>query len=155
MSLKIEVAVVVRALRQLQGGGYARLSDSTQRRTISELERAKVGVTLDKLAELAQALEFDLPTFVVLCIALQRNVEPESVIDSTAECLGRFRSAGGIDLMRGEHVDGTLVKRSRGKPRNEHAVAEIHRLKAEGRNASEVARELGIPRSTVRDHWDG
>ena len=57
MSLKIEVAAVLRALRQVQGGGYARLSERTARRTIGELERAQSGVTLDKLAELADAFE--------------------------------------------------------------------------------------------------
>lgn len=153
MSLKIEVAVVLRALRQLQGAGYAHLTDQAARRTIGELERANTGVTLDKLSLLAQVLGFDLPTFVVLCLSLQRGVTPETVIQSTAAHLDAFRMAGGIDLMRGEMADGTVVKRPRGKPRNHQTISDIHRLKAEGKNQSETARELGVPRSTVQKHW--
>ncbi|MGY2095713.1 helix-turn-helix domain-containing protein [Pseudomonas simiae] len=153
MSLKIEVAAVLRVIRQLQGAGYAQLTDQAARRTIGELERANTGVTLDKLASVAQALEFDLPTFVVLCISLQRGIAPEAVIDSTVAHLGTFRMAGGLDLMQSEVADGAIVKRPRGKPRNTQAISEVHRLKAEGKNQSETARELKIPRSTVQKHW--
>lgn len=153
MSLKNEVAAVLRALRQVHGAGYAHLSDQAARRTIGELERASTGVTLDKLASVAQTLGFDLPTFVILCASLQRGVEPEQVIGSTASQIEAFRAAGGIDLMQSEISDGAIVKRPRGKPRDHQAVAEIRRLKAEGRNQSETARELGIPRSTVQAHW--
>lgn len=154
MSLKFEVGAVIRALRQLQGGGYARLSDTTARRTIGELERAQTGVTLDKLAELSQALDFELPAFVILCVSLQENASIKSVIDSTTACLDRFGSSGGIDLMTSEMAEGVLLKRSRGKPRNEKVISEIHRLRSEGKNPSEAARELGIPRTTVRRHWN-
>jgi transcriptional regulator of acetoin/glycerol metabolism len=153
MSLKFEVAAVLRALRHLQGGGYARLSDTTARRTIGELERAQTGVTLDKLAELAKALEFELPALVILCVSLQENASIKSVIESTTACLDRFASSGGLGLMRGEITEGVLLKRSRGKPRNNKVITEIHRLRAEGKNQSEAARELGIPRTTVRRHW--
>ncbi|MDC7815654.1 Cro/Cl family transcriptional regulator [Pseudomonas sp. BLCC-B112] len=153
MSLKNEVAAVLRALRHVHGAGYAHLSDHAARRTIGELERAGTGVTLDKLASVAQTLGFDLPTFVALCDSLQRGVEPEQVIGSMASQIEAFRAAGGIDLMQSEISDGVIVKRPRGKPRDHQAVAEIRRLKAEGRNQSEAARELGIPRSTVQTHW--
>ena len=153
MSLKIEVAAVLRALRHLQGGGYARLSERTARRTIGELERAQSGVTLDKLAELADALEFDLPAFVVLCVSLQRDISPREVIQSTMACLDSFISAGGIDLVKNEITEGAIIKRPRGKPRNHQVVSEIQRLRADGKNQSEAARELGVPRSTVQRHW--
>jgi transcriptional regulator with XRE-family HTH domain len=153
MSLKFEVAAVLRALRQIQGGGYARLSDSTARRTIGELERAQTGVTLDKLAELAEALEFDLAAFVVLCLSVQRGIEPGAVIQSTAALIEVFTAAGGLELVRKELSDGQIVKRPRGKPRNNLAVAEIQRLKAEGKTQAEAGRELGMPRSTVQKHW--
>lgn len=153
MSLRIEVAAVLRALRQLQGGGYAALTDQAARRTIGELERANTGVTVDKLQEVALALGFDLPTFIILCVSIQRNVEPESVMTSTGENLKNFRAAGGLDLLTTSVVDGSIVKRPRGKPRNNQAVSEIRRLKAQGKNQSEAARELGVPRSTVQKHW--
>lgn len=153
MSLKIEAAAVLRAFRKLQGTGYVHLSDQAARRTVGELERANTGVTLDKLSSLAQALGFDLPTFVVLCVSIQRGVAPDVVIQSTAAHLEAFRAAGGIDLMHGEITDGEIVKRPRGKPRNYQTEAEIHRLKAEGKNQSEAARLLGVPRSTVQKHW--
>ncbi|RJX60322.1 Cro/Cl family transcriptional regulator [Pseudomonas syringae pv. actinidiae] len=144
---------MLRALRQLHGAGYARMSDHTARRTIGELERASTGITIDKLASVAQTLDLDLATFVILCASLEKGVEPEEMIKSSANQVEAFRNAGGVDLMQSEISEGAVVKRPRGKPRNHLAVSQIHRLKAEGKNQSQAAKELGIPRSTVQKHW--
>ncbi|WP_143490884.1 helix-turn-helix domain-containing protein [Pseudomonas sp. Bc-h] len=99
------------------------------------------------------ALEFDLAAFVVLCVSMQRGISPGAVIESTTTLIDGFSAAGGLELMRKALSDGEIVKRPRGKPRNDLVIAEIQRLKAEGKTQSEAGRVLGIPRSTVQKHW--
>lgn len=153
MTLKIEIAAVLRAVRQMRATSYDGMRDAGANSTISLLERGKSGVTLDKLSEIAQALDFDLITFIVLCVALQRGTSPEAAYEEASQQLQAFLKAGGQLLVDAQFTGRTLNQRPPGKPGKAVNQNAVLKLKAEGLSQREVARRLGLPRTTVQSYW--
>ncbi|MCW2293134.1 transcriptional regulator with XRE-family HTH domain [Pseudomonas sp. BIGb0408] len=153
MTLKIEVAAVLRAVRQVRATSYDGMKDASANSTIGLLERAKSGVTLDKLSEIAAALDFDLVTFVALCVALQRRTSPERVLKEASEHLQDFLQEDGQALMNAQLTGRTLQQRPAGKPGNNDNRNAVLKLKACGLSQAEAARLLSLPRSTVHSYW--
>lgn len=148
-----EVAATIRALRAKRGATQESLADVSVQKAVSQLEQAKVNVSLEKLQLLAQALDFDLITLITLCVALQRDESPEQCLERAAQTLQAFRVDGGMDLLAMHYQAGNLTKRTRGKPANLENMKRVLGLKAEGLSQIEVARKLGLTSSAVSRYW--
>ncbi|MFP3527491.1 helix-turn-helix transcriptional regulator, partial [Pantoea sp. SIMBA_072] len=66
METRDAVAGVLRAVRKLQGLSHDDLADAAFRTYLGRLERGQSNATLEKLDELAAALEFDPVALIAL-----------------------------------------------------------------------------------------
>ncbi|MEJ6818047.1 helix-turn-helix transcriptional regulator [Pseudomonas sp. LF-5] len=150
-----EVAAIIRVLRTKRGMPYEDLSAVGVQRSISALEQAKVSISVDKLAELASVLQFDLVTLITLCVALSNNESPRATLERATTVLDQFLDSGGEQLIKAQFDDGKLIRRSRGKPLNRDNATKILKLKSEGHTQAYVVRTLGLAKSTVNRYWRG
>ena len=148
-----EVAAAIRTIRTKRGAGYEDLADVSVQRSISALEQGDVNITLAKLAELAQALEFDLVALLALCVSLQKSEPPEATLRRASAEIASFSSKGGIELLNTHIVDNKLVQRSRGKPGNTSNAAAVKKLKDAGYSQADAVKQLGLAKSTVHRYW--
>ena len=153
MSLKNELAATLRAIRQQRGATYAELEDISAQATISLIEQAKIGVKIDRLAMLTQALDIDLIAFLTLAVAMHNDERPEVVLARAAEDVKAFEAVGGLKQMRSNFEDGDLRVRSRGRPGNQDRATAVRELKAQGLTQTQVAQALGLANSTVHRYW--
>lgn len=153
MPLKTQIAATLRAIRQQRKLSYDNLGDAAFRTTLSLLERGKSGVSIAKLTELAEALDFDPVAFITLCVALQRGESFENTLASAQVELQRFAAAGGVELLH-QQMDGKkLTRRSPGQPLRIQNLQAVQALKAQGKTQAEASRELGLSHSTVQRYW--
>jgi len=153
MSLKIELAAALRGIRQQRQLSYENLAGGSLRTTIGALERAKAGVTLDKLHEIAAVLDFDLVTLMALCVGLKDGKEPQAVLEAAMQELEAFEASGGAELVQAQLKDGQLSSRSVGKPKKVRNQDAVLALKAQGKTPAEVVEVLGLSRTTVSRYW--
>ena len=148
-----EVAAIIRVLRTQRGIPYEELADIGVQRSISALEQAQVNISVNKLAELAVALDFDFVALVALCFSLKNSEPPHQVLELAAEHINKFVEFNGEKLLKDQFSHGKLVKRSRGKPANRDNAIKVRKLKLEGYTQADAARALGLSKSTVNRYW--
>lgn len=153
MSLKNEIAGAIRAIRSIRNFDYDDLADVSARANIGKLEQGKSNITLAKLTELADALEFDPVALLALCISLRNDEPAANTLQRAFAQLDSFRAEGGEDLFRSQFVGKELKKRSPGKPGKIKNAEAVRELKALGLSQAEVARRLGLASSTVYRYW--
>ncbi|WP_256214216.1 transcriptional regulator [Pseudomonas sp. URIL14HWK12:I6] len=153
MSLKKEIAGVVRAIRTTRGLDYGDLAKVSVKANIAKLEQGGSNITLNKLAELSEALDFDAVALLALCVAVHNDESFEATINRANAQLDQFRAEGGEELLQSQFVGKTLVKRSKGKPSNTRAADAVKELKASGFSQAEAAERLGLAKSTVHRYW--
>lgn len=153
MSLKNEIAATLRAVRQQKQVSYENLAGGSMRTTIGYLERAEAGVTLDKLADIARALDFNLVTLIALCVASQERLQAEIILQDATLELQSFLAAGGAELIQSQFEDGKLIQRVAGKPLKSHNRDAVLGLKAQGKTPAEAVKILGLSRTTVNRYW--
>ncbi|WP_449100748.1 helix-turn-helix domain-containing protein [Pseudomonas veronii] len=153
MSLKTEIAATLRAVRQQKQVSYENLAGGSMRTTVGYLERAEAGVTLDKLADIAHALDFNLVALIALCVARQKSLQAETVLEEATLELQRFLAAGGAELIQSQFEGGKLIQRVAGKPLKSKNRDAVLALKAQGKTPAEVVKNLGLSRTTVNRYW--
>lgn len=148
-----EVAATVRAVRAKRGVTQEDLAEVSVQKAVSQLEQAKVNVSLEKLQMLAQVLDFDLVALIALCVSLKRDESPERSLEQAARALETFRAEGGMELLALHYQTGDLTKRTRGQPANLENMKKVLDLKAEGLSQAETARRLGLTSAAVSRYW--
>ena len=153
MSLKKEIAGVVRAIRTARGLDYGDLAKVSVKANIAKLEQGGSNITLNKLSELSDALSFDTVALLALCVAVQHDESFDVTINRAKSQLDQFRAEGGEQLLQSQFVGKKLVKRSKGKPGNSQAAEAVKALKGDGLSQAEAAKKLGLAKSTVHRYW--
>lgn len=153
MLLKDALAGTLRAIRAQRGLDYGDLAEASTKTYIGFLEQAKSNVTVEKLHELASALDIDVVVVIALAVSLEKNETPFATLERVLVQMRSFEAEGGLELLSEQFVDGALAKRPSGKPKQTKNVAAVCKLKAAGHTRAEVSRMLGLPPSTVARYW--
>lgn len=154
MHLKIEIAAALRAIREQRGLGQKELKGAPFRTTLGLLERGETDITIGKLSEIAEALDFDIVGLLALCVSLQRGESFEAALACAHTGLVSFAASGGLDLVHA-HLEGNqLAKRPLGHPLKAQNREAVLALKAQGKTRAEIAAALGIPYTSVRRYWN-
>lgn len=153
MPLKNEIAGAIRAIRSIRGVDYGNLADVIAKSSVGNLEQGKHSITLEKLIELSNSLQFDPVALLALCVSIQNDEPADATIERARAQLTLFRAEGGEELFRSQFVGKELKKRPPGKPRNSKNAAAVRELKASGLSQAEIAHKLGLAKSTVHRYW--
>lgn len=153
MHLKTELAAALRAIRKQRGLGHRKLKGETFRTTLGLLERGETDITIGKLAEIAEALDFDIVALLALCVSLQRGESSEDTLACAQTALGKFAGSGGLELVQAQLEGNRLAKRPLGYPLKTQNREAVLALKAQGKTRAEIAATLGIPYTSVRRYW--
>lgn len=145
MSLSEAIAAVVRALRQnskLTQDDLTLIGRSHRNR----VERGKTNATMETISKLATMLNVDSALLILLANSLQQGEPPEATLKRISEKLDSLKQDGALELLTCE----LEVRVGRSSSRDtQKALERAPLLKQAGLSLSEIARELGVSRSTV------
>lgn len=147
------LAGALRAIRSLRGLQYGDLARSTSKSQLGDLETGKRTVTLEKLADLADALNIELTALVALTISIQRGESFELTLSRASTALLDFREAGGHELVAEHYLGGVLQTRPAGKPKRGKDLSAVQAIKTAGLTQADAVKQLGLARSTVQRYW--
>lgn len=151
--MKDELAITLRAVRELKGARYDALAGTISQSNLSLLEQGKIQASLPTLLKLADTLDMSLLTILALCLAIRDQNRPEEELEKAMSEVRSFVESGGLLLMEDQIQDGTLRKRTRGTKADAGRVAAVSEMKHQGKTQAETARALGLPKSTVQRYW--
>lgn len=154
MSLKKEVAGAIRAIRTTRGLDYGDLAEVSVKANIGKLEQGNSSITLEKLIELSEALQFDPVALLAICLAIHKEEPYALTLTRARDQLDAFEAEGGVELLRRQLVGKELLQRPRGKPRNMKNAEAVKELQAAGFSQAAVMEKLGLAKSTVHRYWN-
>lgn len=142
------LAAVLRALRAIKGVSQAELP--ADRKHLYKLEAGFSNISLEMLVQLAQTLEMEPSTLLVLLQSADQATSPEFVLEKIRAELDEFgRLGGSAELARQLELGG---QKARAAARDSR-TAEIQACKARGLSQRETAAELSLSKSTVARAW--
>lgn len=146
MSLRISYASALRFLRMHRESSQQSLGNAADRSYISRLEAGTRSVTIDVSQNIAEALEVDPLTLLVLAYAAERGLTPQQVLDIVAS-----------DLNENGFLASEIPSQPQNSPHPVTAAADALRsqikdLMHQGLSQAEVARRLGVSRQTISAH---
>jgi transcriptional regulator with XRE-family HTH domain len=147
MSLRQAFAAALKLVRAHHKLLQQDVSSGVTQARISQLESGKNSATLETTQQIAHAMCMTTTSFVATVLAAQHENTPRQILN---EALAELDALGLLDVNVSEHVPelGHPVTQKSANTR-EH----VQKLKTEGHRHSEVARILGLSKSTVTRHW--
>lgn len=149
MSIQEGFAAALRWIRVTKGLTQKDVSSTVAASHVSQLEADKTSPTVKVAGDLALALGLSPSALLAAAAASDLGVTPRAVLMQGIEELERL---GLIDTVPPASSQDTESPH----PTSARAAvirAQVQELKTRGLNQLEVARDLGIPRSTVQRHW--
>ncbi|KPC29138.1 DNA-binding protein [Pseudomonas savastanoi pv. glycinea] len=116
---------------------------------MSQLESGKTSPTVKAAAELAQALGITPSALLAVAVAADSKVTPKEVLVRAISELENLGLADKIPPPSAQAMDITHPTSVRAAATR----AQVQGLKSQGLRQVDVAKELGIPRTTVQRHW--
>jgi len=147
MSLRQAFAAALKFVRTHHKLLQQDVSSGVTQARISQLESGKNGATLETTQQVAQAMRMTTTSFVVTVLAAQDKTTPRQVL---SEALAELEALGLLDVDISEHVPDPSHPVTQ---KSANTREEVQKLKAEGHRHIEVARILGLSKSTVTRHW--
>jgi transcriptional regulator with XRE-family HTH domain len=147
MSLRQAFAAALRFVRAHHKLQQQDVSGGVTQARISQLESGKNSATLETTHQVAQALRMTTTSFVATVLAAQDKTTPRQVLD---EALAELDTLGLLDVDISDHVRDSSHPVAQ---KSANTREQIQKLKAEGHRHIEVARILGLSKSTVTRHW--
>nr|WP_314576523.1 helix-turn-helix domain-containing protein [uncultured Pseudomonas sp.] len=146
MSLRTAFASALQYLRIRKGMSQRDIARTIDQSHVSRLEAGATSVSLEASDELAQALQADPMSLLTLIYASQRGESPLTVLRRTQDDL---KSLGLLDDV--VPAEPSKLESPRAVKAAELAL-QISALLEDGKSQAEVAKLLGIARSTVTRH---
>lgn len=145
MTLRQAFAVALKFVRGRQGLSQQKISGSMAASYVSRLEAAQCSVTVEASDELAKGLKLHPLSLMALVYAAEQNSTP-------AEMLLRVKNELGSLQILEAHVTSDEIAHPL-TAKGSETTRGVLELKQQGLNQREVARKLGISKSTVGRHW--
>ena len=149
MSIQTGFAAALRVIRLAKGFTQKDLSGTVAASHVSQLESGKTTPTLKVAADLAHTLGLSPSALIAVATASDSRDSPRAVL---LQALGELEALGLADQTPPASalaVDSTHPTSIRAADTR----ADVQMLKSQGLTQVEVAKELGLPRSTVQRHW--
>lgn len=146
MSLSDAYAVALQYMRKHKNLSQRDIAVGTDQSHVSRLEAASTSVSLEVSDELARAFKIEPITLLALVYASQNGASPQSVLhraEAELTALGLLRASLPPTPSK---LESPRAVEAAGRAR---AIAE---LLAQGKSQAEVARLLGLSKSTVSRH---
>lgn len=149
MSTHEGFGAALRWLRVKKGLNQKDLSGAVAASHVSQLEAGKTSPTVKVAGDLALALGLSPSALLAAAAASDLGATPRTVLLQAIDDLERL---GVIDTVPPASAQGTDSPHPT-SARAARTRTQVQELKARGLTQVEVARDLGIPRSTVQRHW--
>ncbi|MBI6909759.1 helix-turn-helix domain-containing protein [Pseudomonas palleroniana] len=148
MLSRFALAAVIRALRTLKGVSQAELP--ADRKHLYKLEAGFSNISLQMLVQLAQTLQVEPSTLMVLLQSADHAASTDTILERIKSDLDEFGRLGGpAELGRQLELGGQQAKNAARDDR----TAAIQACKARGLTQRETATELSLSKSTVARAW--
>lgn len=151
--LKQALAAVVRALRESLGFTQENLGHAASRTYLSRIENADSNPTIEKFAELAEALGLSPVSLMALVVSTRDDTAAADVLAKATEELKGLEGKISADDIKSHLAGVTIQKRPAARPADIVKLQKVLECKDAGLSKAETARQLGISRSTVGFLW--
>lgn len=152
--LKQALAAVVRALRESLGLTQENLAHAASRTYLSRIENADSNPTIEKFAELADALGLSPVALMALVLSTRDDTVASDVLAKAIEELKGLEGKISADDIKSHLAGMTIQKRPAARPADILKLQKVLECKDAGLSKAETARRLGISRSTVGFLWE-
>lgn len=146
MSLRNAFAAALQYVRTHKGLSQRNIAGTTDQSHVSRLESATTSVSLEVSEELAGAIQIRPMSLLALVYASRTGESPMSVLqhaEDELKALGLLHEAVPAQPSKAESPRAAESSK---------LAQKISALLAEGKSQAEVARELGVARSTITRH---
>ncbi|WP_288442189.1 helix-turn-helix transcriptional regulator [uncultured Pseudomonas sp.] len=149
MSIREGFAAALRLIRVTKGVTQKDLAGPVAGSHISQLESGKTTPTVKVVGELAQALDISPSALLAVAIASDSQATPRAVLLQAIRDLEDLGLADHIPPETAHAMDNPHPTSARAGL----VHVQVQELKSQGLRQVDVAKELGLPRSTVQRHW--
>lgn len=149
MSIQEGFAAALRLIRTTKGMKQKDLTGAVTGSHVSQLENGKTTPTLKAAGELAQALGLSPSALIAVAMACDSRAAPRAVL---LQAISELETLGLVDEVPPASADAL----ENAHPTSIRAAAirtQVQELKSQGLKQVDVAKELGLPRTTVQRHW--
>lgn len=147
MSVRTAFAVALKLLRTKRGLTQDDLSKKVDQSHVSRIENEKTSPSLEAIFELARVLELSPVALLALVCGAQGSQSAGDVLKNAEK-----------DLQDIELLKASIPLKIEDAPHPRVTAAakmreEVQALKEKGFSQAEIARELGMAKTTVQRHW--
>lgn len=147
MSLRQAFAAAMKFVRAHHKLLQQDISTGITQARVSQLESGKNAATLETTQQVAHAIGMTTTSFVVTVLAAQEQTTPRRIL---SEALEELDSLGLLDVDISRYAPDPRHPLSQ---KSANTRAQVQKLKAEGYRHVDVARILGLGKSTVTRYW--
>ncbi|VVO01230.1 helix-turn-helix domain-containing protein [Pseudomonas fluorescens] len=147
MSVRTAFAVALKLLRTKRGLTQHELSQKVDQSHVSRIENEKTSPSLEAIIELARVLELSPVALMALVCGAQDKLIAGDVLkiaEKDLRSLALLKVSIPLEIQETSHPRVATAAQAR---------EEVQTLKAEGFSQAEIARKLGMAKTTVQRHW--
>jgi len=152
--LKQALAAVIRTIRENLGFTQESLAHAASRTYLSRIENAETNPTIEKFAELAEALGLNPVSLMALVLSTRDNTSTADVLAKATEDLKALEAKISPEDIRAHLAGMTIQKRPAARPADILKLRKVLECRGAGLSKAETARQLNLTRSTVGYLWD-
>ena len=148
MSVRTAFAVALKFLRAKRDLTQQDLSKKVDQSHVSRIENEKTSPSLDAIIELADALEISPVALMALVCGAQDELSAGDVLkiaEKDLKSLALLKVSIPLEIEETPHPRVTAAAQAR---------ETVQALKEQGFSRAEVARKLGMAKTTVQRHWN-
>lgn len=149
MSIQEGFATALRLIRVTKGLTQKDVSGAVAGSHVSQLEAGKTSPTVKVTSDLADALCLSPAALLAVAIASDSGVTPSAVLRKAITDLEELGLLDQVPPASTQAMDNTHPTTARAALTR----TRVQECKGKGLNQIEVAKQLGLPRSTVQRHW--